>query len=463
MSTSSMTGRTHRAVSHFGLGASTGDVEAAAADPQGWLEAQLRVADAGAQTKSSREVLAASMAARAARRQAKRSAQGDAERLAALAAEQKSSRRQARSLVAEQTLAQFEHAVATPTPYRERLVRFWSNHFTVSVQGRPQLVGACLPFENEAIRAGLNGRFADLLLGVVSHPVMLTYLDNAQSMGPDSRAGQRSGRGLNENLAREILELHTLGVSGGYEQADVTALAAMLTGWTVGNERLKRHGAEPGAFAFAPFMHQPGSQRLLGKRYPEGGQAQAAAALVDLARHPATARFVAGKLARHFVADRPPEAAVDRLTEVFLATDGHLPSLHQAIVELPEAWEAAERKLKTPYELLVSTHRGLTLPVARPAEVLAPLKLMNHLPFTAPSPAGWPDEHRHWGAPSALTQRVEWAIALGGRVANGVDVRGSSERMVAPDSRQLATSIDRAESASQALGLLLAAPDFQWR
>ncbi len=342
-------------------------------------------------------------------------------------------------------------------------MRFWFNHFTVSVQGRPQLIGACLPFENEVIRPGLGGHFADLLLNVTAHPVMLSYLDNAQSIGPDSRAGRRSGRGLNENLAREILELHTLGVDGGYQQDDIRALAAMLTGWTVGNERLRRLGAEPGAFAFVPVMHQPGAQTFLGRRYPEGGQEQALQALRDLASHPATAGFVAGKLVRHFVADQPPAGVVEQISRVFQETDGHLPSLHRALTELPQAWSTAERKLKTPYELVLSAHRGLALPVQRPGQVLGPLRTMNHVPFTAPSPAGWPDERAHWSAPSALIQRLEWGVAYASRAANQVDVRAVTDLLVAAESSELAGSLSRAESPAQALGLLLASPDFQWR
>ena len=453
----------YRAANHFGLGVSSEDLAAAQADPRGWLEAQLAPESSGPETESSQQLLAQSMATLAAARRAKQKVEADPARIVELDEAQQRLRRQARSLISDQTIAQFEHAANADAPFRERLVRFWSNHFSVSVLGRPQLAGACLPFENEAIRTGVDGHFADLLVQVVSHPVMLMYLDNAQSMGPDSPAGRRLGRGLNENLAREILELHTLGVDGGYRQEDVKALAGMLTGWTVGNARFKRSGAVPGAFTFAALMHQGDAQRLLGKRYPAGGQEQAVQALRDLARHPATARFIAEKLSRHFVSDQPPQSAIEKLTHTYLESDGHLPSLHAALLDLPQAWGADERKLKTPYELLLSAHRGLALPVPRPNQVLAPLRLFNHLPFTAPSPAGWPDDRAHWGAPSAMTQRVEWGIAFGSRVANGIDARASAEVLVASENSLLATSLRRAESTSQALGLLLAAPDFQWR
>ena len=292
---------------------------------------------------------------------------------------------------------------------------------------------------------------------------MLLYLDNVQSMGPDSLMGRRRGRGLNENLAREILELHTLGVHGGYGQDDVKALAGMLTGWTVGSERFPGPGGEPGTFTFVPAMHQPGSFRLLGRRYPEDGVRQARAVLTDLARHPATAEHVATRLVRHFVADEPPADAVQAVARVFAETDGHLPSLHAALPELPDAWDPDRRKLKTPFELLVSAHRGLDLPVGPARSVLGPLRLLNHLPFHAPSPAGRPDEAAHWGAPTALKQRIEWGLAMGRRLASRVNVSRASERLVPAWDQSLAIQVDRAPSTGEGLGLLLAAPSFQWR
>jgi len=453
----------YRAACRFGLGASRRDLNAAGDDPVGWLTGQLSTPPAGPPASPSRESLTETFRvireSRAARQQAAQSpsAEDDA------APPENPFRGELREAVAAQTLTQFRYAAETPAPFQERLVRFWSNHFTVSVRGRPQLLGSCLAYENEAIRPALGGHFGGLLTSVVRHPVMLIYLDNVQSMGPESIVGRRRDRGLNENLAREILELHTLGVHGGYEQKDVQALAGMLTGWTVGNERLERLGAVPGAFAFVPYMHEPGAFEFLGRRYPEGGEEQATAALTDLARHPATAEHVATKLVRHFVSDKPPERAVASITRVFRETDGHLPSVHRALVELPEAWDPEQQKFKTPQELLLSVYRGMALPPGDVRAVLGPLKLLNQIPFTASSPAGWPDEHAPWSAPVALKQRIEWALAFGRRAARGVDLSEISATLVDPRDEALRQSVARAESTVQALGLLLAAPGFQWR
>ncbi len=221
-----------------------------------------------------------------------------------------------------EALARFQRATLSEAGFVERLVTFWSNHFCISAsKGGPVriLAGA---FEREAIRPHVLGRFSDMLLAVEQHPAMLLFLDNQQSLGPSSRAGINRKRGLNENLAREILELHTLGVGGGYTQQDVTSLARIITGWTfVGPDgRL----GDPGNFAFNVNAHEPGSHTLLGKSYPDTGLAQGHDALKDLARHPSTAKFIATKLARHFVADVPPPALVARLAQRFTKTDGDL-------------------------------------------------------------------------------------------------------------------------------------------
>ena len=211
-------------------------------------------------------------------------------------------------------------------------------------------------FEREAIRPHVLGRFGDMLKAVESHPAMLAYLDNAQSFGPHSPAGERGRRGLNENLAREILELHTLGVHGGYSQADVTSLARILTGWTFAGAA-GRIG-EPGTFVFFPLAHEPGDFRLLGKVYKAGGVEQGEAALADLARHPSTARHIATKLACHFVADEPPASLVDRLAKVFRDTDGDLNGLANALLDAEEAWSAPLSKMRTPEQFLLEIGRA---------------------------------------------------------------------------------------------------------
>ena len=199
--------------------------------------------------------------------------------------------------------ARIEHARTTDAAFLERLVMFWSNHFCVNAN-KGAVLGMAGAFEREAIRPHVLGRFADMLLAVEQHPAMLIYLDNQASTGPNSQVGRNRGRGLNENLAREILELHTLGVDGGYTQADVTNLARVITGWTVGQPN--QPNAEHGRFHFAPARHEPGRHPVLGKRYGDAGVRAGEACLADLARHPSTARHIARKLAAHFVAETPP-------------------------------------------------------------------------------------------------------------------------------------------------------------
>ena len=237
----------------------------------------------------------------------------------------------------------------------ERLVAFWSNHFAVSIAKSSELRVAAGPFEREAIRPNALGKFAGLLRAAESHPAMILYLDNQNSIGPDAAPGKFAGRGLNENLAREILELHTLGVGSGYTQADVSELARILTGWSVAGP--ESEAGEPGTFLFKPNWHEPGARKLLGKTYAENGIDQGRAALDDLARHPATARHVATKLARHFVADNPPADLVEALTRKFIDSDGDLAVVASTLVSDDRAWSAKPTKIRTPLEFVVAAAR----------------------------------------------------------------------------------------------------------
>ena len=256
-----------------------------------------------------------------------------------------------------EALARLQRAMIADCGFVERLVVFWSNHFCISANKGGLARMWAGSFEREAIRPYVLGRFGDMLKAVEQHPAMLFFLDNQQSFGPDSRAGENRKRGLNENLAREIMELHTLGVGGGYSQDDVTSLARIITGWTYAGRQGQL--GTPGTFVFNANAHQPGAQRLLGKIYENNGVAQGEAALADLARHPSTAKFIATKFARHFVADDPPPALVARLQDVFLKSDGDLKALALALVDSDEAWQAPMTKLRSPYEFLVATGRLL--------------------------------------------------------------------------------------------------------
>jgi uncharacterized protein (DUF1800 family) len=460
--------RAYRASNRFGFGARPGELEHIAGDPRGWLHHQLSGVHAPpralADLPASRESLASVIEQHTRIRSVARSkGRDDAGGEGEVRDMRRAFRQSQRQGIRFQVAARIRAGIETDNPFRERLVHFWSNHFTVSVAGgKLQIASSCVGFESEAIRSHLDGYFADMLVAVEQHPVMLQYLDNHLSMGPGSRVGRRRGRGLNENLAREILELHTLGVDGGYTQDDVTSLARIITGWTVANGRQVR--GEPGTFAYMNVMHEPGRQRLLGETYDEDGVGQGERALRDLAAHPSTARFLATKLARHFIADSPPRESVDRIARVFMASDGHLPTVHGALVDLDEAWDPAHRKLKAPNDLVTSALRGIDLPNLPDKPVMGAMKLMNQFPFMAPSPAGWPDTADHWGSPNALLQRIDWGTQMGSRIGSFREPARMLAHMSDPGTNgALRTSVERAPSAAQGLALVLAGPDFQWR
>lgn len=385
-----------------------------------------------------------------------------------------------RTLVQADLRARLNTQALTTRPFAERLALFWANHFTVSMAKASArgLVGA---FEREAIRPHIAGRFHTMLAAAVKHPGMLRYLDNDQSAGPGSRLVQRLARqprpegapgprltGLNENLAREILELHTLGVADGpaYTQADVTAFARVLTGWRV---PLRDFTADapataPAVTVFDAAWHQPGPKLVLGHRYAEGPQALDDL-LQHLARHPSTARFLATKLARHFVADRPPPSLVDRLAQAYLRSEGDLPAVYAELLQAPEAWAPQPAKLKTPEEFVVSTARLLGLGTAAFArQPDGGIGVLGQRVQAAPSPAGWPDQAEEWLGPDAVWKRVEWATRVAERVGRQVDARALAESSLGPLlSDNTRRQVERAADGPQALALLLMSPEFQRR
>ena len=463
------------AAHRFGLGEA--DLGVVGSDAIAWLQAQIGPADAQqavAEGRGAAEPLA-DTATGLRLQAAARGQRGEGDEQALRA-----------SVRADQR-ARLATAASTSRPFAERLAMFWSNHFTVSL-GKGAVRGIVGAFEREAIRPHVAGRFVELLRASTTHPAMLRYLDNHLSAGPDSRVVQRLARrakaaaredaasvtsrapritGLNENLAREVLELHTLGAAhaaggygpwGGYTQADVTALAAVLTGWRGANY--------PGANAagFQADWHQPGRQTVLGRSLDAGPQGLEDA-LQGLARHPSTARFIATKLTRHFVADDPPPVLVDRLARAFTESDGDMPRVYNALLTAPEAWQPLPEKLKTPEEFVVSAARLLRLgtrTVQRAPD--AGLAALGQRLQAAPSPAGWPDRAEEWLGPQALWQRVEWASRLAERRGSQVDARALAQASLGPllgaATRQ---QLERAADAAQALALLLMAPEFQRR
>jgi uncharacterized protein (DUF1800 family) len=344
----------------------------------------------------------------------------------------------------------------------ERLVAFWSNHFCISANKGGLARMWAGSFEREAIRPFVFGRFADMLKAVEQHPAMLFFLDNQQSLGPDSRAGINRNRGLNENLAREIMELHTLGVDGGYTQEDVTSLARVITGWTYAGRQGQL--GTPGAFVFNANAHQPGPQRVLGKTYEPTGVAQGEAVLADLARHPSTAKFVATKFARHFVADDPPPALVAKLREMFTKTDGDLRAMTLALIDSDEAWKAPLTKVRSPYEFMIAIGRVLARIPEDPGRYLGALNTLGQPLWSPAGPNGFPDTNAAWAAPEGMKLRLDISAQFASRIADSIDPRELLE-VVAADAASPETrhTIERAESRQQALALLLMSPEFQRR
>ncbi len=460
------------AANRFGLGAQPGELGAISADGRDWLRAQLKgppPALNDAQLRASPDILAQAFDLRREIRAARLNVDSGDSASAAAAALPKVPQL-LRPIYITEVTARFRQAVTTDRPFIERLTHFWTNHFAVSVD-KGLLLGLAGALEREAIRPLVLGNFSDLLLAVERHPAMLLYLDNHLSVGPNSKAALNVERrhaerkvGINENLAREILELHTLGVGGGYTQADVTTFAQVITGWSIGGEQGRHPQGEPGKFMFRAELHEPGAKRVLGKTYADTGYDQGVAVLRDLARNPSTARFLATKLARHFIADDPPAKAVDRIAHAYMSSGGDLPTVYRALIDCPDAWIAPLTKYKTPSDYVVSSFRGLQIPPDTGRSSVAAFELLGQRTYGPGSPAGWPDRSADWDGASALMKRIEWADAVGQRIGNRRSaIELAPQLLGATLTDGTRTAIARAASGAQAITLLLAAPEFMRR
>lgn len=459
------------AANRFGLGARPGDLAAIEPDPQAWLLKQItgpsRLAADIRDLPESSTVLSEVEQLRREQRNIRQAAADDPD-----ADPVRTYGRIVRRHYIDQVHARYRTAAGTDFPFYERLVHFWSNHFAVSADKQPIPAIAGL-YEKEAIRPNISGNFAELLLAVEQHPAMIVYLDNQRSIGTGSSAGKRAARrsstrsvGLNENLAREILELHTLGVDGGYTQDDVTTFAKVITGWSIGGagENGRFAEGEPGTFEFRENIHEPGSQRILGKKYSQSGLQQGEAVLRDLALHPATAKHLASKLARHFVADEPPAKLVEKLAHDYLDSGGELAAMYTTLINAPESWQAPFAKYKTPNDFVISTFRAFNHEPDDARFIVGALDLMGQTPFRPGSPAGWPDTAEQWGGADALYKRIEWCNTVANYVGSRANPTELGDAILgasfSPESRK---AISRAESSMQGMTLLLAAPDFQRR
>ncbi|MGE3244777.1 MAG: DUF1800 family protein [Beijerinckiaceae bacterium] len=462
------------ALNRFGLGAAPGEAEKLRGDPRGWLAAQI----------VPRQTIPAALGAIQPSELTMR--QIHQARLEGMEQRREMARKLYKQVFQQEVVDRARHAIATDTPFAERMVMFWSNHFTVS--RTRALIGPALPaYEREAIRPHIFGRFEDMMKAVYTHVCMVTYLDNAISIGPNSFIGERrqrrngSATKINENLAREILELHTLGVNGGYTQADIIEFAKVLTGWSHGGLRPKRRpptggrgiGAAfrqrqnlpvNGAFEFNPFFHEPGAKTILGKTYREDGMNEGLAVIHDLARHPSTAKFIATKLVRHFVADDPPADAVEKVAAVFRATGGDLAEVSRAVVGLDPVWREPLAKVKSHYELVISALRAAEAASAQQRDVILPLRELGQLPFNAPSPQGWGDRAQDWIAPEALMRRIEWLRRMAARLPAAINPETLLDDAIGPVARDTTRLwMQRAPSSDAAIALVFASPEFQRR
>jgi len=438
---------TLHALNRFGLGARAGEARTLG-DPRGWLRAQLTGAfpllepPAGASTLE--EAVAGFRAAGQGDRQARQQA-----------------RRRLVEIAGGEARAALTERATSDRPFVERLVAFWSNHLCVSASAKVLVAPMAGSYERDVIRPYVLGRFEEMVLASAKHPAMLVYLDNFQSIGPGSRAATRARRrlqrGLNENYARELLELHTLGVNGGYTQADVLELAKILTGWTIGGL-----DGGPLGFTFDPQRHEPGARTVLGTKYADEGVEQGERAIRDFCRHPATATFVATKLVAHFVADDSPAAAVERIAAVFRKTNGDLREVSRALIDLPEAWSAETRKFRTPQDWLVAVLRafGATSPDFR---LLNALRQLRHPLWSPQAPKGFGDTTQEWADPDSLLNRAELARTIVRRAVRQDAGDLASVIEIPPGDPLRSVLADRAIPTADRLALAIASPLFQWR
>ena len=461
------------AQNRFGLGARD-DASANSLDFQ--IQAAHAPVITMASIPSSRVVMADYQQFAANRREArivlKDSADGDASaQLAKLESDQ--SRRVLSDHYRTAVRARFDNAVTTNHDFAERLVHFWSNHFAISAD-TPLLKGLAGSFEQEAIRPHIFERFSDMMVAAVHHPAMQTYLDQWKSIGPNSphlsalrKRGKSRGStaGLNENLAREILELHSVGVRGGYTQIDVRQLAMALTGRTIIGLNGNHNWPEGMAFGDVYFddrLHETGVRTVMGRIYANDGEGQAIAILRDLAQHPSTATFLATKLAQHFVSDTPPPDLVRALETAFLKSGGDLATVYQTLIAHKSAWSPTPQKYLTPWEWSVAAFRSLGLTLESSAiHIEAQLADMAHPVWMPKSPAGFADISSGWVAPSALMRRAQMAH----RIAQIMQSKNGNETLPAilqhrDYSDQSMAIFNGAADRQQLIALALMAPEF---
>jgi uncharacterized protein (DUF1800 family) len=320
---------------------------------------------------------------------------------------------------------------------QEVMTDFWLNHFNVFLRKNEQMPYYLVSYERDTIRPHAMGKFEDLLEAVAHSPAMLIYLDNAQSIGPDSLAADRAKmvnerrpnakrqapEGLNENYARELMELHTVGVNGGYTQVDVTQVARVLTGWTVDRPQLG------GEFQFNENRHEPGTKKVMGAKIKDGGETEGRELLHMLAMRPATAEFISRKLAIRFVSDAPPQALVNRMAKAYLASDGDIPTVLKTLFRSPELWASSDdsAKVKTPLEYVVSAVRASNANVANFEPLVNALRQMGMPLYGCVPPVGYKWDEADWVSTGALVDRMNFALSLAANRLPGITVGWAPE------------------------------------
>ena len=509
--TKSSAARQTRASNRFGLGQRP-DENSGGKDPRGWLESQLSAGSEAVETRFPGGDALPSLEERKKLVESQRRA-----RMANDSDSQADARRQSRQILGREFEEVLSYRVRTDTPFVERLVAFWSNHLCVSTTAQPAVpwVG---DYERRAIRPNIFASYSDLVLASARHPAMLFYLDNFRSVGPDSMAAKGASRrdrtlGLNENYARELLELHTVGVDGGYDQSDVEQLAQIFTGWTIGDaisprRRPSRGGRQrPGAgsggragrprggrqggmrqqpgqgrgmyatqdrsgdaegeFAFIPMVHQPGAKTVMGKRFAESGEDEGIAAIRYLCSREQTAHFVATKLARHFVADDPPAKSVEKLARVFRTTGGDLLQVSKALIHLDAAWDEDNRKFRTPQDWLLAILRASGID-RFPQPAIGALRALRHTPWNPNAPIGYSDQIKDWADSASLMNRAEMARSLAssplGRRLSLEELTEIARQATDPAAEELASLLTNSDiERNERIALALASPTFQWR
>jgi uncharacterized protein (DUF1800 family) len=440
------------ATNRFGLGAKPNEIAHATLDPKNWLLAQLNTKpllkfDESLPNSAKIGIKLAQL------RKEKRALKKQSKTNLSKTQSQPAGKKYHRQIMRKLTTDTLKQSILSDNSLNWRLLDFFSNHFSVSTKS-PIMAAIGPSLEREAIANNLLGKFEDMLLAVVKHPAMIIYLNNEKSFGENSRAGIK-GKGLNENLVREILELHTMGINSGYSQTDVIELAKGITGWSVARPKKDKHSG----FKFRAYGHEPGARKLLNKTYKNNGLGQGEAMLLDLARRPETAAHLCNKLVSHFIQDIPEPKLVDKMVKTWMKTQGDIKQVIISMINAPESWQNTPQKFKTPREHLVSTYRALGKNKFNDRSLYSSLFNLGQKPLNAGSPTGYSDFQQDWNGASALMTRIDWASKISAKFNGDTKsvMKSALGESISEHTKQMVT---RAESKKQAATLLILSPEF---